>query len=841
MHTHRTRSFRLACIGLVLFLSGHLRAEPALSPTDALHSFITAADLTVELVAAEPLVTSPCALAFDGPHRLFVAENNGYPSDGSGLGNIVLLEDTNHDGTMDRRTVFASGLPFPNGVLPFRNGLLVTAAPDLLFLKDTDGDGKADHREVWITGFDTTKSTQLRVNKPMVGPDGWIYLAAGLVGGELTVPSHPDRPAFKMIGDIRIHPDSREIQTTGGKAQYGQTFDPEGRRFICMNRIPVQHVVLRPEWLAMNPRLAFTESVQDCNPRSVKSGFAGDKGGVRLHPVSSNITTADSHTGSFSAACAIHFFNGKGLPDRYQNTVFSCDPTGNLVHADRLTPDGASFNADPLLDDHEPVASTDDWFRPVFLTTGPDGCLYIADMYRKTIEHPDYLAEEVRKRTDFLTGRDKGRIWRVKTSGRPSPKHAIPTSAPSKATLAFQRLVTSLSANRTLSPDELANIAVQGASDRWVRALVVSQISGREEPFLRAIWPELHRSDPGVADILALTARSFEKPERVLDLLPELGPAPTQLEAALIAEIKAPSTNQTVQTVASKALESIKNGQLSIGSSKPLINLVTRLDQKRSVPALTALWLAPNPNEVRIAAFRALASLSPSVAAENGVPKQVWSTLSPELRDAVISSLGANPSKPEALLHLVEKEIIPPAAIPSRTRQALLKNAPNALAQRAKKSFDLPTSSKAETAEKIARALELPFNSANGKALFSTLCSACHRLEQTGSVLGPDLFDIRRQTKDVIAFHIANPDAEVAPAYTGYTISLRSGNVLTGLITGETPDNLTVRMPGGISETVRRSDTTALNPLPGSIMPPGLLDALSAQQVADLLAFLKGQ
>jgi putative heme-binding domain-containing protein len=100
---------------------------------------------------------------------------------------------------------------------------------------------------------------------------------------------------------------------------------------------------------------------------------------------------------------------------------------------------------------------------------------------------------------------------------------------------------------------------------------------------------------------------------------------------------------------------------------------------------------------------------------------------------------------------------------------------------------------------------------------------------------------MRRQTKEMIAFHIANPDAEIAPAYTAYTVSLRSGSALTGLVTGETGGSITVRMPGGVSETIRRSDAANMAPLPGSLMPPGLLDALTAQQVADLLAFLKGQ
>lgn len=841
MSPHPLRSLAATCLGLVLTFPLSLLAGNALSPADALHCFITASDLSVELVAAEPLVSSPCALAFDGPHRLYVAENNGYPSDGSGLGNIVLLEDTDKDGVMDQRTVYASGLAFPNGVLPFRGGLLVTASPDLLFLKDTDGDGKADQREVWITGFDTTKSTQLRVNKPMLGPDGWIYLAAGLVGGELTRPTHPKEPAFKMTGDIRIHPDSREVRHAGGKSQYGQTFDNEGRRFICMNRIPVQHVVLQPEWLGANPRLAFAETVQDCNPRLVKSGFAGDKGGVRLHPVSSNITTADSHTGSFSAACGVHIFQGTGLPKRYQHAVFSCDPTGNLVHADLLTPDGASFHADPLLADHEPVASTDDWFRPVFLTTGPDGCLYIADMYRSTIEHPDYLPEEVRKRTDFVTGRDRGRIWRVRSSGRPSPEPINHSSSASKVGTAFATLARGAASRERLEIPRLASLAREGISDRWVRALAVSQINGREDAFLSALWPLVQDEPEGSVELLTLTAKSFETNEKLLGALSQLTAGPIALEAALVSELKTPANHEVITKAATKALVFIQKGRIPSSSAKTLFGLAAKVDASQSFPALLDVWKAPHPNDIRAAAFRTMAAIAPLQAAETAITPSVWTSLSPELREVVLTSLTSNPAKPEAILQLVESGIVKASSIPSRIRQNLLKNPPSPLADRMTKSLAVAGSSKAETDAKIAEALKLPFDGRVGKSLFGALCSACHRLEQTGSVLGPDLYDMRRQTKEMIAFHIANPDAEVAPAYTGYTVSLRSGSSLTGLVAGETSDNVTLRMPGGASETIRRSDVSALAPLPGSIMPPGLLDGLTAQQVADLLAFLKGQ
>jgi hypothetical protein len=126
-----------------------------------------------------------------------------------------------------------------------------------------------------------------------------------------------------MTGDVRFHPETLEVEPVDGRSQYGMAFDEAGRRFICMNRLPVQQVVLSSKWLRRNPRLAFSETVQDCNQRSVQSLLGGGGAGVRLFPISSNITTADSHAGSFSAACGIRIWRGDGLPEAYEGCALS--------------------------------------------------------------------------------------------------------------------------------------------------------------------------------------------------------------------------------------------------------------------------------------------------------------------------------------------------------------------------------------------------------------------------------------------------------------------------------------------------------------------------------------
>ncbi|MFM9167253.1 MAG: c-type cytochrome, partial [Verrucomicrobiota bacterium] len=139
------------------------------------------------------------------------------------------------------------------------------------------------------------------------------------------------------------------------------------------------------------------------------------------------------------------------------------------------------------------------------------------------------------------------------------------------------------------------------------------------------------------------------------------------------------------------------------------------------------------------------------------------------------------------------------------------------------------------------RALELKPDPAAGRASFQALCSSCHRLEREGHAVGPDLFDIRRQTKENILFHIVNPDAEIAPAFTAYLAEAKDGRVLSGVLVGDTPTSITLRGPLGVESTLLRSDLAKLESLPSSLMPTGLEAGLSKQQLADLLAYLKGE
>ncbi len=863
------------------------------SPAETAASFALAdPDLTIELVAAEPLVESPCAMAFDESGGLFVAENRGYPDASTPLGRIALLRDSDGDGRMDKRTTFADGLTFPNGVLPWRGGVIVTCARDVLFLKDTDGDGVADERRVLLTGFATTGSTQLRVNCPTLGPDGWIYFAAGLSGGEVN--------GVKMTGDLRWNPDTGAVENVAGRSQYGMSFDSFGNRFICMNRVQAQHVVLDPKWLRRNAQLVFSDTVQNC-PELIPNTLMRSTGGAaRLYPLSANITTADSHQGFFSAACAVHVWRGGSLPARYDGHVFSCDPTANVVHLDRLEPAGGTFSATPFFEKKEFLASRDDWFRPVFLSAGPDGALYICDMTRKVIEHPEYLPEEVRKRTDFESGKTLGRIWRVKGKEKPRKPSAsdelfakaragkLDAAALNEAWNAGDerqralvlRLWLENKNARDWMPDPsvlaqepdaavrfwaalalgeiregapaLGVIAAKDADDRWTRAAVLSSIAGREAEFLRSFFEATEKVTEGTGEVLKTVGRSFPDLAALEKELGSLNPGfgLDGLGGAMCSLVLGSlerSGRALDATTASEYLRGTLKGldTAALDANRPqyerlaFLRLIARQSWSDASPTLLKLT-AISDDSLRSTAIRALVAFAQPEVAKTLLAPGVWAAASPSHRELLLSELLGNPAHLGGVLDAVEDGRLPASAVTSARRAVFTKH--KDLRERAETLLGSSTAPDRQKAFESAKAaLALKSDAKHGAELFRNACAICHRLEREGHAVGPDLFDIRGQTKENILFHIVEPDAEIAPVFANYIAETKDGRSVSGILSSETATSITLRGPLAQETALLRSDVKKLEALPTSLMPTGLEQAFSKQDLADLLAYLKGE
>jgi putative membrane-bound dehydrogenase-like protein len=463
--------------------------RPALSTAEALASFVVEPGYRVDLVASEPLVQSPVAIAFDERGRLYVVENRGYPDPLEGepaatpQGVIALLTDTDGDGRYDARTEFAAGLTYPNGVMPWQGGVFVTMAPDLLYLKDTNGDGVADERRVVLTGFNANRTAQIRFSHPTLGPDGWIYLTSGLNGGRVSSTAHPERPPVAFTSsDSRVNPRTGDFELVGGQGQFGLTFDDRGRRFICANRNPVWHVVLEPWQLKRNPNLAFSETVQEVSAVGAQAA---------VWPLSRDLTTASfhptlintPHAGTFTSASGVHIHRGDALPEGHRGSVFIAESAQNLVQRQILEPNGVTFRSRPAREGVDFLASADTWFRPVFLAGGPDGALYIVDMYRKDIDHPAYVPEASRRLFDFSAGRAHGRIYRVAAKDRPPARMTVDL-----ANASIEGLVSALDHPNAWRRETAQRRLVERGDPTSIPRLRALAAQGSELGRLHALW-----------------------------------------------------------------------------------------------------------------------------------------------------------------------------------------------------------------------------------------------------------------------------------------------------------------------------------------------------------------
>lgn len=406
-------SRRVATFGLfaMLALVGTGRADDCaagpLSPADEWATFRLADPaLRIDLVAAEPEVISPVAVAWDSDGRLYVAEMIDYP-EGPTAGRIRRLEDVDGDGRYDRATVFADRLAYPTSVLPWKEGVLVAAAPDIWFLEDNDGDGRADARRVVLTGFGEGNQ-QLRVNGLTWGLDNWVYGANGRSDGLIRRPGDPDDRAIALRRrDFRFRPDTGEFQPVAGFSQFGLPRDDRGDRFPSWNTTPIRHVVIEDGPLNRNPHLAGVSSVASIlDPADPGRIFA-----ISPAPATFNRESV----AYFNASCGPTIYRGDTLGDAYRGDAFACESLLNLVHRRELIPEGPTFVAKraPTELDREFLASTDPAFRPVNLATGPDGNLYVVDFYRELVEHPQFVTADLRKSIEFRRWNDRGRIWRV--------------------------------------------------------------------------------------------------------------------------------------------------------------------------------------------------------------------------------------------------------------------------------------------------------------------------------------------------------------------------------------------------------------------------------------------
>ena len=446
---------------------------PPLPPADALKTFRVAPGFRLELVAAEPLVESPVALAFDTQGRIWVCEMRGYmpnlaaEGEQTPSGRIVVLEDTHGTGHMDKSTVYLDGLVLPRALAIHRDGVLVAEPPNLVFCR-ANGTGKVE-KTVLATDYAPGKSNPEHLpNGLMTALDNWIYNAES-----------PKRYRFDPSGKL-------VAGTTLRRGQWGITQDDVGRLFYNYNTSLLHADFLSAELLARNPSLRSPAGV-NVNVLREQTVFPSHATTGVNRGYQKDTLRADGSLRTDTAACGPAIYRGDLFPAEFRGNAFVCEPAGNLVRRNVLAEQDGVINAANATPGTEFLTSTDERFRPVNLYTGPDGALYVVDMYRGIIQHKTYITpylhEQIVDRA--LEGpTNMGRIYRVVPDGAkvgPLPKLVQTDTA---------ALVARLSHPNGWWRDTAQRLLVERGGDAAVPALAALAAAPDAAPLgrLHALW-----------------------------------------------------------------------------------------------------------------------------------------------------------------------------------------------------------------------------------------------------------------------------------------------------------------------------------------------------------------
>ncbi len=948
---------------------------PPVTAKNALSTFQLRKGFRLELVASEPLITDPVVFAFDEDGRLFVIEMNDFPErDPHRQGKVKRLEDTDGDGRFDKSTVFAKGLRWPSAIFCTGGGVLVGAAPDLVLFKDNDDDGVADQQSIVLSGWGKGAAM---VNPEAVfgsltwGLDNRIHGLMNGQGGLITSPQDPAMAPVTLRGNFAIDPRNMTLSAEAGEGQYGLGFNNDGRQFLCRQHRHLMTQLFDRRYANRNPFHTMPDATIDI-------GVDGPKAALyrispeepwrvlrtkwRVEDLENGIEGGGRPSGYFTAACGLTIYRGNAWPREFVGDAFVADCAENVVHRKKVTHSGPVARAERPADEQkvEFLASKDTWFRPVHIANAPDGTLYIADMYRQTIQASFAIPEAIRQHLDLYAGSDMGRIYRIVPDGFQQP--ALPRL--SRASLT--ELVATLENPNGWHRDTAARLiyerhdrqAVPGLLNllthskfsvgrlhamhalKGLRALeeghlllalsdsdgVVREHAVRlSEDFLRAgipsreLWSRLSgcASDPivGVRYQLAFTLGEVWHPERLRVLaqiasrnagepmiraavLSSLSEGAGELFSILLHETGAPYRERgrsellrelaavvgaanrrddlarvreaIVSTqeprIAYPLARGLGDGLRRAGSSfekagVDLRSLLTsaaitanhagaaegnlleaiallafgRADVEEK--ALLPLLGAQQPNEIQLAAVMSLDRLSPQGLAAALLER--WSSFTPTIRNEVVEVLFKRPDRAGALMTAMEGGRVRRGELSLMQIVALRQHSDEMIRQRSKQLLGAqPEAKRDQVVRRFLPAIELRGDHQRGKVIFQQRCHSCHRFGNAGFAVGPDLAVARGGEKEKLLISILDPNREVPPNYFAYTVETKDGETHVGFISNESANGITLRQPLGAEVIVSRSQIAKMQTLNQSLMPEGLEEGLTNQDLADLMDFI---
>lgn len=945
---------------------------PPRSPEESLQSMRVRDGLKVELVAAEPLVQDPIAIDWGADGKLWVVEMADYPLglDNRGMhgGRVRFLEDTTGDGKYDKSTVFLDGLAYPTGVMAWRDGVLISSAPQVIFASDTTGDGRADRREVLFAGF-ALGNQQHRMNGFAAGLDNWIYLADGGSGG--TVVSHESGDqVVTRSRDVRIRPYSGSVEAISGHSQFGRRRDDWGNWFGCDNVTPLRHFLLQDAYLARNKHAA---------PASTHINITRSDN-TRLYPTSRVLShfqgyrpPAPGEPHRFTSASATDFYRDDLLGAELTGNTFTSAPVHNLVHRRVMSERGLTFFNRRAPDEQrsEFLASSDSWFRPTTARTGPDGALWVVDMVRLVIEHPEWIDDTYEKQLDLRAGHQLGRIYRVVPQDKPLRE------VPRFDRLSMEQLVARLESPNGIQRDLAQRLLLERGDEEAIRPLkqlvldspqplarlhalytldglngldndTLAHTLADEHPGVRRHAVRLSESrlnqQPRLAELvlanlteeappqlrlqiayslgewsdpragaalgrLAVEHRddamfvaavfSSLTPEHLVEALPTIMAERTTDAAAMrvfdqLTELAAAQTNLVAvrkildSVLSSLSLESVSDRAGSYAAVGRLLKVfgrqgapyyktfdknqrkvlmrvvkdatsITQTPQSNAKDVLAAIDLlgqAPSQlrmeslrnlerlvepayaTEIQTAAVRALSHRSEQEVAE--ILLERITSLTPKVQSSAFDTLLMRTAWTESLLDKVEQQELSLSLLSLEQQQKLRHHRSKKIRQRVEKSLAANSDAdrRALVSRYLAELIESP-DLSRGRQLFAKHCATCHRLDDVGFAVGPDLAALKDRSPQALLTAVLDPNRAIESKFRNYSLITTDGRILSGLLIAETSSSVTLLAAEGKEQVVLRSEIDDLQTTGRSLMPEGMESQISPAEMVDLLAFLR--
>jgi mono/diheme cytochrome c family protein len=459
-------------------------ASPVLSPEDEMKQFYLPPGFHAELVAAEPLIQDPIAIDWDADGRMWVVEYPEYVPDLQTpepnldpIGRIVVLEDTDNNGKMDKRTVFADALVQARAVKALDHGILVLEPPNVWLMHDTNGDLKMDTKELVGTDYGRRDGgVEGNANSFEWGLDNYLHSA----GSNVTY-------------SLRLKDGVFDRRPTLSRGEWGVGQDDFGRIFRNHSESTLQVDLVPTPYYARNPGMVRTRGSDEVLTND--SDNINEVWPVRPNPGTNRsyqfgITRPSNGTiVQVTAACTPTVYRGDRLPPELYGNVFVAEPAGNFVRRIVLEDDGTTLRAGNAYDKAEFFSSTDERFRPVFISSAPDGTLMVVDFYRGVLQDRAsttlYLKDYIQKRKlDAPTGVGRGRVYRIVHEGVQRD-----TNRPQLSRAAPAQLVEALSHPNGWWRDTAQRLLVERSGVKVVpelKALAASTAPARTR--VKALW-----------------------------------------------------------------------------------------------------------------------------------------------------------------------------------------------------------------------------------------------------------------------------------------------------------------------------------------------------------------